>query len=82
MRLISLLKMKEKLFHNILNVLKNSCIVVPYRGISKTILCQVAYEGLNYPTRIQFETMCQNDFMSKSTNEAWAFLEDFAENDQ
>jgi len=26
--------------------------------------------------------MCQNDFMSKSTDEAWAILEDFAEKDQ
>jgi len=42
----------------------------------------VAYEGLNYPTRIQLETMCQNDFMSKPIDEAWAFLEDFAEKDQ
>jgi len=54
----------------------------PHHGISKTILCQVAYEGLNYPTRIQLETMCQNDFMNKPTDEAWAFLEDFAEKDQ
>jgi len=42
----------------------------------------VAYEGLNYPIRIQLETMCQNDFMSKSTDEAWSFLKDFAEKDQ
>jgi len=26
--------------------------------------------------------MCQNDFMSKLTDEAWAFLEDCAEKDQ
>jgi len=78
MRLINSIKMKEKLFHNILNDLKNSCMVALIMEYPKLSYAKWHMKGLT----IQLETMCQNDFMSKSTDEAWAFLEDLAEKDQ
>ena len=60
------------------NQLLYSC---PHHAIPKHVLCQIVYEGLNYQTRSQLESMCGGEFMAKTDEEAWEFLEEYSEKD-
>ena len=48
-------------------------------ALDQARLCQIIYEGLDQQTRTMVESMCQGGFLSKSTTNAWEFLEDLAE---
>ena len=50
-----------------------------YHGYEKWRLCQLVYEGLNYPSKKSLESMCQGKIMDKSQEEAWTFLEELVE---
>ena len=51
----------------------------PHHGIEKWRLCQIAYEGLDYPTKTMLESMCQGNFLKNDEEKAWEFLEDLVE---
>ena len=38
------------------------------------------YDGLDYPTKIMIESLCNGSFTSKTVNDAWQFFEVVAEN--
>ena len=39
------------------------------------------HEGLNYQTRSQLESMCGGEFMAKTDEEPWEFLEEYSKKD-
>ena len=49
---------------------KNLLAQCPHRGLDQSRLCQIVYEGLDQQTRTMVESMCQGDFLSKSTTVA------------
>ena len=51
----------------------------PHHGIEKWRQCQIFYEGLDYQTKMLFETMCQGEFLMKDEDQGWDLYEALAE---
>ena len=47
----------------------------PHHGIEKLRQCQILYDGLDYQTKMLFETNCQGDFLKKDEDQGWDLFE-------
>jgi len=50
-----------------------------HHGIEKWQQCQILYDGLDYPTKTLFETLCQGEFYKKNENQGWDLFKGLAE---
>ncbi|ROV59080.1 hypothetical protein EGO58_11735, partial [Limosilactobacillus reuteri] len=52
----------------------------PHHGLDLWHLCQIIYEGIDYPTKQMIESMCPEGFTSfTDEGKAWEFLLDLAD---
>ena len=59
---------------------KDLLLQCPHHGFEKIRLVQILYEGLDYPTKTMVESFCNGVFTQKTADQAWAYLEEVAEN--
>lgn len=59
---------------------KDLLIQRDHHGFEKIRLVQIVFEGIDCPTKQMVESFYNGDFMQKTADDAWIFLEETAEN--
>lgn len=73
------IQLERESFWKYLDRFKDLLAQCPHHGFEKSRLCQIVYEGLDPNSRTMLESMCQGNFLGKTIDEAWEFLEDLAD---